>query len=384
MKGIAEVKAIVATHVTVSFPSQAEVYGQCHAIADFLKENAKGLIFIRHPLNGGYHSRAELFTDNTSRPLKIIKLRARGILRYAADTFSTLSAIFFQKGRWDLFIGVNSLNSFSGLILKWLGKVKYVVFYTADYVPKRFDNRFINNIYHFFDRLCIKKADFIWNISKAQVQIRKSQGVKDSKNIYVPHGIDSRKVIHRALERIDRYSLVTAANLSKAFNYKLIIDAFKGVVAKVPGAKLTIIGTGELEGEISEYIKSNRLEDHISMPGWMAHDELIHFISGCGIGLAVYTSLCSWTNFSDSFKTKEYLGCGLPVIISGAEGAIREAEASNAVIAVDQDKDSLYKAMLKLLEDDKLYLEYRNNAINFMKDLDWQKIYSRSLSPIYS
>ena len=384
MKGLSEIKAIVVTHVTISAPANAEVYGQCHAIADFLKENAKSLIFIRHPLNGRYYSRAELFADKRKRDLKIIKTKTKGIMRYATDIFATTLTVLFRQGKWDLFIGVNSLNTFSGLLLKWLGKVRYVIFYTADYVPERFKSRALNYIYHFFDRFCIKRADFVWNISQAQVEIRKKQGMPDEKNIYVPHGIDAKYVTYQPFEKIDRYSFVTAANLSKAFNYKLIIDAFKDIAVKIPRAKLIIIGTGELEKEISEYIKVNNLEHNVLMPGWMPHDKLINFISTCAIGLAIYTSLCSWTNFSDSFKTKEYLGCGCPVIISGALGAIREAEASNAIIAVGQDKGSLYGAMLKLLQDDNLYLQYRNNAINFMKDLDWSKIYSRSLNLIYS
>ena len=383
MKGLSKIKAIVATHVTISLPSNSEVYGQCHAVADFLKQNVKELIFIRHPLNGLYYSRAELAAGNKAEDLKIIKTKTKGIMRYGTDIFSTALTVFSQKGKWDLFIGVNSLNTFSGLILKWLGKVRYVIFYTADYVPERFSSRLINSIYHIFDRFCKKKEDLDSKISQAQVEIRKKQGVPDNKNIYVPHGIDTKYVTHQPFEKIDRYSFVTAANLSKAFNYKLIIDAFKDITVKIPRAKLIIIGTGELEEEISDYIKINNLEHNVLMPGWMPHDKLINFISTCGIGLAIYTSLCSWTNFSDSFKTKEYLGCGCPVIISGALGAIREAEASNAVIAVEQDKESLHEAMLKLLEDDNLYLQYRNNAINFMKDLDWGKIYSRSLYFIY-
>ena len=384
MKGLSEIKAIVVTHVTISAPSNSEVYGQCHAIADFLKENAKKLIFIRHPLNGRYCSRAELFAGKSKEDLRIIKTKTKGIIRYAADIFATTLTVLFQRGKWDLFIGVNSLNTFSGLLLKWTGKVRQVIFYTADYVPERFKSRAINAIYHLFDRFCIKRADFVWNISQAQVEIRKKQGVPDQKNICVPHGIDAKHVTCQPFEKIDRYSFVTAANLSKAFNYKLIIDAFKDIAVKMPRAKLIIIGTGELEKEISEYIKLNNLEHNVLMTGWMPHDKLINFISSCGVGLAIYTSLCSWTNFSDSFKTKEYLGCGCPVIISGALGAIREAKASNAVIAIEQDKNSLYGAMLKLLQDDNLYLQYRNNAINFMKDLDWSKIYSRSLNPIYS
>jgi glycosyltransferase involved in cell wall biosynthesis len=383
MKGLSGIKAIVVTHVTISAPSGSEVYGQCHAIADFLKENAKRLIFIRHPLNGRYYSRAELFSADSKQALKIIKTKTKGIMRYAADIFATTSAILFRRGRWDLFIGVNSLNTFSGLLLKWLGKVRYVIFYTADYVPERFSGRLINYIYHSFDRFCIKKADFVWNISQAQVEIRRKQGVPDERNIYVPHGIDAKHLPHRPFQKIDRHSFVTAANLSKAFNYRLIIDAFKDVIVRMPQAKLIIIGTGELQEEISDYIKINNLEDNALMPGWMPHDKLMEFISTCAIGLAIYTSLCSWTNFSDSFKTKEYLGCGCPVIISGALGAIREAMASNAVIAVEQDKRSLYEAMLKLLQDDNLYLQYRNNALNFMKDMVWSKIYSRSLYFIY-
>ncbi|MDD4979712.1 MAG: glycosyltransferase family 4 protein [Candidatus Omnitrophica bacterium] len=384
MSNLSEVKAIVVTHATISMPSGSEVYGQCHAIADFLKENARELIFIRHPLEGRNYSRAELFTHAGTRKLKIIATRTQGALRYAIDILSTVAVVFTQRGKWDIFIGVNSLNAFSGLLLKRLGKVKRVIFYTADYVPQRFADKRMNSIYHWFDRFCIKQADFVWNISQAQMEIRKNQGLPGNKNIYVPHGIDKRHITHQPLEKVDRYSFVVAANLSRAFNYRLIIDAFKDVAVKVPQAKLIIIGTGELEKEISDYIRLNRIDGHVLMLGWMPHDKLIPFISRCGIGLAIYTSLCSWTNFSDSFKTKEYLGCGCPVIISGALGAIREAQTSNAIIAVGDDKNSLYEAMLKLLEEEDVYLQYRNNAINFMQDLDWQKIYSRSLSPIFN
>jgi len=216
------------------------------------------------------------------------------------------------------------------------------------------------------------------------MEIRRKQGLASNKNVYVPHGIDTRYITHRPLAEVDRYSFVIAANLSRALNYRLIIDAFKDAATQVAQAKLIIIGTGELEQEISDYIRANDLNGRVLMLGWMPHDELMHFISRCGIGLAIYTSLCSWTNFSDSFKTKEYLGCGCPVIISGASGAIQEAQASRAIIAVGQDKKSLYEAMLKLLEDENVYLEYRNNAINFMQGLDWRKIYARSLSLIYS
>lgn len=384
MNNFTKIKTIVVTHVTISIPSNSEVYGQCHAIADFVKQNSQEFIFIRHPLDGLHYSRAELFTKDKTQHIKIIKSKTKGIRRYVIDVLSTVLTVLYYKGRWDLFIGVNSLNTFSGLLLKWLGRVKYVIFYTADYVPERFRNKFMNNIYHWFDRFCIKKSDFVWNISLAQVEIRKKQGLPDSKNIYVPHGVDTRDITYQPLENIDRYSFVIAANLSKAFNYKLIIDVFKDVAEKISRARLIIIGTGDLKKEISDYITFNHLGSHVHMLGWMSHDKLIDFISHCGVGLAIYTSQCSWTNFSDSFKTKEYLGRGCPVIISGAAAAIREVEASNAVIVAEQNKKSLYEAMLKFLEDEKFYLQCRKNAINFMKDLDWRKIYSRSLDFIYS
>lgn len=383
MNDFSQIKVIVTTHVTISIPSNSEVYGQCHAIADFLKENAEQLIFIRHPLEGRYHSRAELFVNNEVKKIKIIATTAKGVMRYPIDVIATILTVFQKRGKWDLFIGVNSLNAFSGLMLKWLGKVRKVIFYTADYVPERFTNKYMNNIYHWFDRCCIKQTDFVWNISMAQFEIRRKQGLSRNKNIYVPHGIDTKKITHQPLGAVNRYAFVIAANLTKALNYKLIIDAFKDAIIKVPQARLIIIGTGALEKEISAYIKFNDLNDHVLMPGWMAHDKLMHLISHCGIGLAIYTSLCSWTKFSDSFKTKEYLGCGCPVIISGASGAIEESAASNAVISVEPDKKSLYEAMIKLLENENIYLQYRNNAINYMRDLDWCKIYARSLDLIF-
>jgi glycosyltransferase involved in cell wall biosynthesis len=379
MMKIADIKAVVVTHVTISEPSLAEVYGQCHAIADFLKENAQELLFIRHPLNGKFCSRAERFSKDTVVPTDTGKNTASGIMRYIADVLTTLKVTYSSSKSWDVFIGVNSLNAFSGILLKRMKKVKRVIFYTADYVPLRFKNRIMNSTYHWFDRFCIRNADFVWNISQAQVAIRRTQGVSDAHNIHVPHGIDTEKIKPQPVENIDRFSFVIAANLTRAFNHTLILDAFSETVKRIPHARLFIVGTGESEQEIQHYINLKNIENSVFMEGWMPHEKLLAFLSRCGVGIAIYTSECSWTNFSDSFKTKEYLGCGCPVIISGAQGAISEAKESNALIVVEQTKDSLSQAMLKMLQDEAFYMQCRKNAINFMKNLDWRAIYGRSL-----
>ena len=378
------IKAIVATHLTLSSYDMFEVYGQCHSIADFFKDNARKFIFIRHPLNGGYNSKADIFIQDRDCPrmgtVPILKTKRSGVIRYILDFISTVNLVRNTGEKWDIFIGVNSLNTLAGIVLKKLGYVKYVIFYTSDYVPVRFSNKALNFIYHLCDRNALRYSDFVWNISNRQWIIRKSQGIPDKKNIYVPHGAYLSKIKQYPVTDINRYSMVIAANLTSAFNFQLIIDAFKEIVSRVNNAELIIIGTGVKENEIRMMIEENQLKNSIHMKGFIKHDNLLDFLPKCGIGLAIYTSINSWTEFSDSFKVKEYLACGCPVIItSNATAAVEEAQKSNAIIVINLNKQELVNAALKLLTNDELYWKYRKNAIEFMKNLDWYDLYNERL-----
>ena len=69
------------------------------------------------------------------------------------------------RGRYDVYIGVDPLNCLSGLVLRSLGLVKCVIFYSIDFTPKRFPQKLVNDLYHAIESFCVRFADIRWDIS---------------------------------------------------------------------------------------------------------------------------------------------------------------------------------------------------------------------------
>src|SRR5205807_2167134 len=77
------------------------------------------------------------------------------------DIFSVLFVGFSSKSNYDYFIGLESINTLSGIILRRFGKVKKVIYYVSDYSPQRFNKSWFNYIYILLDRFCVLHADYI-------------------------------------------------------------------------------------------------------------------------------------------------------------------------------------------------------------------------------
>ncbi|HSX40276.1 MAG TPA: hypothetical protein VLF68_01545, partial [Candidatus Saccharimonadales bacterium] len=96
--------------------------------------------------------------QNTNGTQIVFKLR---------DFLSVLELSIRKRKRYDLFIGLESVFTLSGIVLKKLGVVKTVVYYVSDYAPNRYSQKLLNNIYLWLDRTCCYYADFIWDVSPA-------------------------------------------------------------------------------------------------------------------------------------------------------------------------------------------------------------------------
>ena len=163
-------KIIVATHVYADGPAQA--------LRDYLiSSKAARALFIGHPLfynrmlkGSGY----ELYEKGERKKISYpeIKRLPEIIAYFKAVVLNIIWAIRFGK-KWDLYVGSNNLNAFSGVVLRWLGIVDKTAYYVIDYTPKRFNNPILNWIYHCLDRFCVKNCDETWNLSARMEQGRR-------------------------------------------------------------------------------------------------------------------------------------------------------------------------------------------------------------------
>jgi glycosyltransferase involved in cell wall biosynthesis len=208
-------------------------------------------------------------------------------------------------------------------------------------------------------------------------------GIKDQKNIVVPIGVEFKEVKRVPKDNIRRSILVYAGHLTKSKGVQLAIEAMEEVVKYFPEAILEIIGIGPFERELKEMVKRRKLERWVRFLGGMEHDKLMQYLPACGIALAIYEpDPSNIAYYADPTKPKEYLACGLPVIITKVPWIAEEIERKPMGIAINYDKYELVNAITKLLSKESFYEKCKKNAVEFASKLDWNIIFDEAFVKI--
>jgi glycosyltransferase involved in cell wall biosynthesis len=360
---------------------RSEIYGPVQALVNFSEKNINEVSVILHPLPHSRISSTAYRTFRKGRATYTSSIRILGrseMLSFIQHVFWTFYFVMTKtKDGFDMCIGIDNLNAFCAIILCRLGLVRNVVFYVIDYTPRRFQNSLKNVSYHWLDRLCVRHASQVWNISDRMADIRMSQGVDDERNLVVPVGVELEKVKLALASEIDRNRLVFVSHLTRSKGGELLISAMKDLQERGIDAKLDIIGTGPFEWHLRELVERANLADRIEFRGLMKHDELLGYLSKCGIAVAPYMDdPDSITYLADPTKPKEYLACGLPVIITRVPWIAREIERREMGIAIKYDKQELVDAIVRLLHDERFYSKCRTNAEAFSGGLSWDSVFT--------
>ncbi len=377
-------KIVLVTHSLSTGPPQE--------LKVFLYDKVKNLLYISHPFSYckdirssmEFYESGVMVRENFARPIKCPE-----IVFYIKDVVLTVLYTLRTRIRYDIYIGADNLNAFAGLILRKMGKVNRVIFYTIDYVPKRFKNVLLNKIYHLIDRICCYHCDCVWNISHKISEGRFANGVSKLKSvpqIVVPNGSNFNEIKRLPIEKINRHHIAFMGHLRENQGVELILKAFPDILRRIPLARLQIIGTGPLESGLKELANRIGIGDKINFTGFIKdHSELEALLTSCAIGVAPYVpSPHSFTYFADPGKPKTYLAAGLPVIITNVPSIALEIDAKRAGILIDFDEGQLVKAIETLLTDDVLYKEYRENAIAFGSSFDWNNIFREAFNKTFT
>lgn len=369
-------KIIIATHTRFAT-------GPSEELERFLKDKCRELVYIAHPFS--YCTYRRSFVNIYKFGIRVKKINApliKGIdlIYFLKDIILNLfySIILFSK--FDIFIGINNLNAFCGIILNKIGIVDKVIFYTIDYVPRRFKNNILNRMYHLVDKFCCYNATCVWNLSSRMEEARYRNSISKNKSapqLVVPNGSNFYQIKRHQFSEISRYSMVHMGHLLKKQGIQLLIDALPEIIKRFPNANLLIIGNGPFEQELRAQVKRLNLENYVRFMGFIEdHNELERILAKCAIGIATYTlDPDNYSYFADPGKPKTYLAVGLPVIITNVPAVAAEIQNRKAGIVIEYSEEQLVNAVITLLSNDTLYKEYRQNAIAFGSLFDWNNIF---------
>ena len=369
---------IVAGHARFGQDQKPE-HGTGSEIDPFLQKRGEAHLLVRHSLFAGVSSQVVRFSEGKFNERFYGFKNLPFLLRIIQEQLVNFHLLFRTKGRVDLFIGIDPLNAFSGVIAQKLGKVKKTVFYTADYAHQRFKNPLMNRIYHGFDRFCIRDSDQVWNVSTRIVGQRRKQGVPVEKLFLVPNSPAFESAKRLPHSEINKHDLVIVSHLTKAIGFPLVFEAVKNLSQKYENLRLLVIGGGPDEGELKALVEKLGVTDKIVFLGRMPHENMLDKLSQSAIGLALYTEDQPWTRFGDSMKAREYMACGLPVIITAVPSTADDVEKNKAGLVIDLEQRGLEEAIDFLFSSPKDYLKMRENAIQLARENDIVKVLERLL-----
>jgi len=375
-----ELNVAIVTHVFATGPSQE--------LEEYLKSSVNTLMFIGHPFSYAEDTRSFYRIYENGKLVKEregIALKLPDPFIYFKDFAYTLIWTVKSRKRFDILVGVDPLNCFAGIFLNKIKRTRKVIMYTIDYVPKRFHNKSLNWLYHKLDSYCVMHSDQIWNLSPRMATEREKKGVfKDDKQIVVPIGVNFNRIKRLPLEKINRKCVVYMGHLRKGQGLELIIQALPKIVKEIPDIKLLIIGTGQLENYLRNMVKELGVSGNVEFKGFIKdHRDVEKLLAKCAVGLATYEpDPDSFTQYTDPSKPKQYMACGLPVIITRVPWIAKEIEEKTMGVVIGYSEHELTDAVIKLLMDDELYGICRENAIRFASKLDWNVIFAEAFSKL--
>lgn len=365
---------IIASHIVYN-KNGDETFGPANSVADFLLSKKQQVLFLKHALEGSKKS-VIVYPDGKSSKLELPgdNVLVRGFREIGINIKQSWS-----YGNKSVFIGADPINGLSGAVLKLCGKTGKFIYFTIDFTEKRFNNPVVNFFYHLADRICLLCATEVWSVSSRITAKRASQGVKPSRNKLLVNSPDFTSIKRREYD--GNQDLIVISPLSKALNLSPIINALKPLFPKYPKLKLDIIGTGDEEENFKKMVKDQGLEDRVVFLGWKQHDEIFDIMCSSFLGFALYTGSASFNIYGDSMKAREYVACGLPVVINTIPSTADDVKKYNAGLVLDDiDEAKITDFIKKCLDDKKYYLELRDNAVRLGRDFDKVMILSKLLN----
>lgn len=211
----------------------------------------------------------------------------------------------------------------------------------------------------------LKNADIILSTSKDMR--REAMQYTDKEMLITPFGVDIERFKPMEVERYPDFTVGIIKSFYPIYGISYLIKAFKKFVDHTGNnsAKLLLGGKGSQEQELRDLAESLGIKENVIFLGFLNTDEVIEAFNKMDV--AVFPSIPNSESFG--VAAVEAQACGVPTIISNV-GGLPEATSPgySSIVVEPEDEDAIYKAILKLYEDEDLRKEMSKNARQYIID----------------
>jgi UDP-glucuronate decarboxylase len=286
--------------------------------------------------------------------------------------FSIVYAAFTLRKKFDIFIGEGHIYSLAGVLLRFLGFWKKIIYSSGDY--------FVNVAsFQIIDKFLAKNVDAIWSASRPMVRERKKR-VKDASEkclqTVMPLGINVRE---RAVKNKAHKgnNVLFIGNVQKQQGVDLLVDAMSIISKSKPKLAINVhvVGKGVYLEQLKEKVRGAGLQKRFKFFGFVESDaKLDKIMRECFVGTALYDPKSAHlTKLSDPGKIKDYLAAGIPVITTNVSPISQELEDTKAGTLVPYKEQRVAEAILKM-HAKKTRVGYSQNALKLAESYAWDKV----------
>jgi glycosyltransferase involved in cell wall biosynthesis len=284
-----------------------------------------------------------------------------------------------------MYLGLNWLNTLVGLMLRMFGFCRNVIFYSIDFVERRFNSYLLNSVYHVFDIVVASKSDLIWNLGENIAKIRSQRWRFKARlnQLVVPYGtfriemkqrLNEYAFIHRWKEK----RVCFLGHLRSGQGLELLPGVVRLLLPYFPDLKLIIIGDGELKDSLKRGFEKLGIKNNVVFLGLVNEDRLYLELSRVTVGLAPYPPR-SLASYSDPAKVKAYLSFGIPVVITPYTSISKEVKNASAGIVCTYEEEAIAAAIKDILSNYDFYKKLVRGTLHLAERYFWDVLYEHAI-----
>ena len=280
---------------------------------------------------------------------------------------SRLSAWFTQCRQIRRVIKDNSIDVIilysvptSGMqTLHYAGKLGVpVIFRSIDILNQLVAFPALSRITRFLEKRVCSGADLILTISPRLSRYVTTMGAKEEHVRLLPLGVDTElfrpdtdsSELRSQWDLGDSPVVVFIGTLYDFSGLDTVIGQWPGIVKKIPGVKLLIVGDGPQRPGLEKLVAETGMEQHVTITGFQPYETMPQYI---GMAAVCINPFLITDTTRDIFPTKivQYMACARPVVatrLPGLEATITGEEQG----VVYSELEHFTATLLALLEED--------------------------------
>lgn len=206
------------------------------------------------------------------------------------------------------------------------------------------------------ERVAVRHADHILVVVQEALERVRDLGVPEERlsvvtNTPLPErlvGLDARA--REAEAASPTFDIVYLGFLDAARGVDTAIAAMPAVVARVPAARLVVIGSGGDEARLRALALSTGVGEHIRFAGWIPYEAAYEWIARSAVGLVPHRATPSWMTTVPN-KLFDYMALAKPVVVSDARPVRRIVEREECgLVFPSGDAEGLAAQVIRLLD----------------------------------